>query len=43
MRERTHSHHINELLWVIGGGHWPEAAAYAAGHDNDLDIVEIMH
>mgnify|MGYP006998035111 CR=1 FL=1 len=34
-----HAHHINELLWVIEGRHWPKAATNAAGHNNDLRIV----
>ena len=39
----SHAHDIDELLGVAGGGHGPEAAADAAGHDDDLYIVEINH
>lgn len=36
------SHHINELLWVIGGWHGPEAAAYATGHDNNMSCINLV-
>ena len=39
----AHAHDINELLWVIGGGHWPEAATDAASHDDDLCVGVIAH
>ena len=39
----SHAHHINELLGVVGGRHWPEAAAYAACHNYYLYVVEFIH
>lgn len=39
----SHAHDIDELLGVTGGGHGPETAADATGHDDDLCIVVIMH
>ena len=35
----SHAHHVDELLWVIVGWHWPEAATYAAGHDYNMNII----
>ena len=39
----SHAHDIDELFGVAGGGYGPEAAADAAGHDDYLCIVVIMH
>ena len=39
----AHAHDIDELFGIAGGGHGPEAAADAAGHDNDMCVVVIMH
>lgn len=39
----AHTHDIDELLGVAGGGHGPEAAADAAGHDDDLCVGVIAH
>ena len=39
----SHAHDIDELLGVVGDGHGPEATANAAGHDDYLYIVVIVH
>ena len=39
----AHAHDINELLGIAGGGHGPEAAADASGHDDDLCVGVIAH
>ena len=40
---KSHAHHVDELLGVVGGGHGPETAANAASHDYDLSVVEFIH
>lgn len=32
----SHAHHVDELLWVVGGGHGPKATANATSHDDYL-------
>ena len=39
----AHAHDIDELFGVAGGGHGPEATAYAASHDDDLCVGVIAH
>ena len=39
----SHAHDIDELLGIAGGGHGPETAADAAGHDDYLCVGVIVH
>lgn len=37
----SHAHHVDELLGIVGGGHGPEAAAYAACHYYYLYVIKV--